>query len=318
MQSEMSIRDRNTFLLLILQAVIAGTLYPVCGYVLQYATPFTATFLRYCICSASMTLIQRIRFTHTNKRPCKIKKRDMRSIVMIGFFGFVFCVVLQQYGITLTSSSTTSILAATTPIFISLAAVIMLREYLQIQKIICILCAVIGTFFVVFGRELTSGNLAGVLMVVISVISWAFTSVLMRKVSRIYDPFTVSTYAIYVAAVCMAPVALWDLIHHPEINLFRLEIWLPCFYLGVVGTGGAHFLWNFCLSRMEASTCSMFYPIQPLTAVIISVIFLKEQITAGMMIGAIFIVGSILYFSLWSRLGTRGYAISFKKEYHHE
>jgi drug/metabolite transporter (DMT)-like permease len=83
--------------------------------------------------------------------------------------------------------------------------------------------------------------------------------------------------------------------------------------MGVEGTGGAHFLWNYCLSRMEASTCSLFYSIQPLTSMVISTIFLDEQITAGMIVGAVCVIGSVLYFSLWSSMETRRHGTSLEK-----
>ena len=57
-------------------------------------------------------------------------------------------------------------------------------------------------------------------------------------------------------------------------------------------------LWNYCLSRAEASTCSLFYPIQPLTSMVLGVLLLNEHMTVGFIAGAVLIVFGVLYSTL--------------------
>lgn len=65
--------------------------------------------------------------------------------------------------------------------------------------------------------------------------------------------------------------------------------------MGIICTGFAHFLWNKSLSILLAGNCSLFYPIQPITSVLLGVIFLSEAITAHMIIGGILIVLGIMF-----------------------
>ena len=55
--------------------------------------------------------------------------------------------------------------------------------------------------------------------------------------------------------------------------------------MGIVGTAVAHTLWNTSLSLMDASFCSMFYPMQPLVSSVLGVMILGEKITPNFVIG---------------------------------
>ena len=60
-------------------------------------------------------------------------------------------------------------------------------------------------------------------------------------------------------------------------------------YMGLLGTVAPHSLWNFCLSKMDASFCSMFYPLQPLVSSALGVLVLGEQMTPNFVIGGLII-----------------------------
>ena len=46
---------------------------------------------------------------------------------------------------------------------------------------------------------------------------------------------------------------------------------------------------------VEASTCSLFYPLQPLVSVLLGIAVLGERIDLQFILGAICIIGGILY-----------------------
>ena len=72
-------------------------------------------------------------------------------------------------------------------------------------------------------------------------------------------------------------------------------------YLGSLATALPNFLWNKGLSLIEASTCSLFYPIQPLVAAAMGALLLGERLDLGFAIGAALIVGGIVYAVLSER-----------------
>lgn len=152
-------------------------------------------------------------------------------------------------------------------------------------KIVCILCAVCGAGLIV-GGNLSGSRLAGAAFSILSVLLWAFSSVTVRSFTQRYDALSVTTYGIYVGTVATLPVALWELAHTSGVALLRGGILLPLLYIGVICTTAGHTLWNYCLSKMEASTCSLFYPIQPLASMVLGILILHEEITPLFLAGA--------------------------------
>ena len=99
-----------------------------------------------------------------------------------------------------------------------------------------------------------------------------------------------------IAILCALPFAGgWSLIELQSVPCsFTLESVLAVLYMGVLGTAVTHSLWNYSLRVMDASFCSMFYPMQPLVSSILGVLFLHEAVTPGFVIGALMICCGIV------------------------
>ena len=94
-------------------------------------------------------------------------------------------------------------------------------------------------------------------------------------------------------ALCFnIPASIWELSTTP--CRFTLPAVLSLIYLAVICTALAHTLWNKSLQLLSAGTCSMLYPLQPLTSAVLGVLLLHEQITTGFVIGAVVISAGIL------------------------
>ena len=65
-------------------------------------------------------------------------------------------------------------------------------------------------------------------------------------------------------------------------------------YVAIIGTALAQALWNMALTNLPAGICSMFYPLQALTAAILGIIILNESLTPRIIIGGVIITAAIL------------------------
>ena len=87
----------------------------------------------------------------------------------------------------------------------------------------------------------------------------------------------------------------WSLVELQSAALsLPLQSILAVLFMGLVGTATAHTLWNTSLSLMDASFCSMFYPMQPLVSAVLGVIVLGESITPNFVIGGLIICCGIV------------------------
>ncbi|MFB0546400.1 MAG: EamA family transporter, partial [Anaerolineae bacterium] len=61
-------------------------------------------------------------------------------------------------------------------------------------------------------------------------------------------------------------------------------------YLGIVASAITFFLWNYALSKMDASKASVFLFLGPVIVIIISWLFMGEVITIHTIIGSVLVL----------------------------
>ena len=137
-----------------------------------------------------------------------------------------------------------------------------------------------------------TADAAGVLMMLVSVFLWSTASIIIRRISGRYDPMQIALIAI----CCALPLTgAWSLIELQSAACsFSVQSVLAVLYMGIFGTAVTHSLWKYSLRVMDASFCSMFYPMQPLVSAILGVLFLHETVTPSFILGALMICGGIV------------------------
>ena len=262
-----------------------GSIYVVSKVAMRAIPPVTLLALRYLIAVPTLFLLLKIRGA---LRP--LKKEHMGTVFAIGFTGYFASFCLQMLGINRLSGSVSSLLGAMNPIFIPILASIFLKEQLTIRKILCVAVSMTGVVIIVGVGG--SADPLGVILMLMSVFLWSTASIIIRKLGGKYDPMQIAMMAI----ICASPLTgAGSLIELREASLsFPLPSLLALIYMGTIGTAAPHSLWNYCLSKMDASFCSMFYPLQPLVASTLGVLFLGESITINFLLGAAIICCGIV------------------------
>lgn len=275
------------YLYLIITFCAWGSLYVVGKFVMGKVPVLMISFIRYFIAGIILFFIMK------KMKLKKIERQDYKYVFLIGFVGYFIATVAQLIGTKLSNASLASLVNSMNPITIMLFAAIILKEKLTVRKIICIILAIVGVHTIIGGSN-ENGEVLGILISVFAVISWSLISVIVRRVTQKYDPIQITTYAIIVAAVCTLPFSIGEFIITPNIQ-FNWTVILSLIYIGVVCTALAHFLWNKSLSMIEAGACSLFYPVQPMVAVFLGWMFLGESINISFVIGAILIIGGVVF-----------------------
>lgn len=289
--------DKSTYLLLALTTALWGSLYTANKVLLNVMPSFTLLCLRYILAAIAMTAMQRLRKPDPKGKPRKIKGGDWKYIILFGLGGYVLSIGLQQYGTKLAGASLASLINCMNPIAICFFAVLLLHERMTVKKVVCIASAVAGAVCIV-GGDAGGGHILGIAFSLGSVLTWSALSVFMRSFTQKYDALTVTTCGIYVAAIATIPLMIYELVTAQNLDFLHAKYLLVLLYVAVCCTAIPHSLWNYSLSRVEASTCSLFYPIQPLTSMVLGVLLLHEHMTLGFFIGAALIVFGVLYSTL--------------------
>ena len=118
---------------------------------------------------------------------------------------------------------------------------------------------------------------------VLSILSWGLASVYMRRLTAKYPPILVTTYGMAISLIGHIPVGIATAVSQP----FTIDVSavLVILYLGFFGSGAAQFTWVKSLSMLPASTCSLFYPLQPVFAAVLGALILGERFTPAFFLG---------------------------------
>lgn len=278
---------KTAYLYLLIVFSAWGSLYVVSKFVFGKVPTFTALLFRNAIAASALGIVLKQRKT------IKIKKEDYKYILIIGFLGYFLSIGAQFLGTKLTNASFASLINSMNPITITFFASLILKEKIAPKTIISIIVLLIGVK-VLIGDISDNIYLSGIFLSIFSVTIWSLVTVLVKKVSKSYDSFQITVYGIMTATIFCIPVSIYEISTRPVIE-FDLEVIAALLYMGLICTAMGHVLWNKCMSMIDAGTCSLFYPIQPLVATLLGIIFLNEKIDKNFILGAVLIVGAVLF-----------------------
>lgn len=279
-------KNRIGYLYLVVTCFIWGSVYIASKYALASMGPLSVLCFRYVVAGVCLSILLKLRRT---KRP--IQRGDWKYIWIVGGLGYFVSITFQLVGTKLLDASLASLINGMNPITISILAAIFLKERIQKKHVVSICISLVGVY-IILGVGGSAVSMAGLMASVCSVILWSIASVAIRKVSGGYDPVQVALYGLLVALIFTVPAAAVEAMNQPPV--FSRSAVLACLYLGMVGTAVAHTLWNMGLKLLDASVCSMFYPLQPLTSSVLGVLLLHEVLTWNFVVGGVLICTGVI------------------------
>ena len=262
-----------------------GSLYVVSKIALKTVPPVTLLALRYIVAIPVLFVILALRGKLT-----RMTRKDVMTAAAIGVTGYFMSFCLQMLGISRLTGSISSLLGAMNPIFIPVLASFYLKEELTRSKVLCVAVSMLGVVMII-GVNGTV-DILGALLMLVSVFLWSTTSIIIRRISGKYDPMQIAMLGMVFALPLTGAWAALEL--KTAAFSLPLESLLAVLFMGIVGTAVAHTLWNTSLSLMDASFCSMFYPMQPLVSSVLGVLILGETVTLNFVIGGIVICCGIV------------------------
>lgn len=266
----------QAFGLLFLTFFLWGSVYVGGKLLTQELSPALVACLR---CSTAMVPLLLMARPHLRT---KVQREDWKYFILVGMLGYFLTIFLIQIGISLTGSAMASLINALTPVSVTILAALLLKETITPVKLLCLALALAGTAVITQGAG-SQSELLGIAAVLISVFFWGFASVFMRRLTAKYPAVLVTTYGMAISLIFHIPAGILAYASQPVA--FTPKIVLVVLYLGFFGSGVAQYTWTRCLSILPASTCSLFYPLQPVFAALLGAVILKETFTSTFAIG---------------------------------
>lgn len=283
-------------LLCTLVIVIWGSLYISGRLVLQQIPALLVLFIRYALSSVILLGVG----YHTLHGHIAIARKDWGELLFVGVVGYFLSNAALFLGIQYSSASFASLINSLTPVVISGLAITLLGEKVTKLQALSLAVAVLGAAIII-GKPTAGVTPLGMGICVFALFSWAYATIHLKKLTALYDPLLVTGYGMAIAAVLSLPSA-WAFIRFTGAPVhFGSTLWAPLLYTCLVCTALAHLLWNELLQRLPATYCASFYPLQPLTSMVLGVALLGEELTPSLLIGAACIIASMVLNTLAAR-----------------
>ena len=171
------------------------------------------------------------------------------------------------------------------------------KEHISAAKLTALFAALAGVILI-SGQGLTSGiNAIGLMCAGISAVGYS-VMVLSIKMVKNVDSTESAVLQLAAGAVFVLLVRLFS--GNIMINI-TVSDWLPVLWLGLINTGLGCFLYFSSMKGLPAQSIAVCGYIEPLSGVLMSVIFLNEQMTLLQAAGAVLIIGGAVFGELAGR-----------------
>jgi drug/metabolite transporter (DMT)-like permease len=106
----------------------------------------------------------------------------------------------------------------------------------------------------------------------------------------------ITILCMFICAAAAFPFSVYEQVVHPmDFSAITPMFVFSFLFIVVVSTGLSFLLWNKALGLVSASTCSMFYPVQPLVSALLGILLLGEKISVTFVLGGGLIIFGVLF-----------------------
>lgn len=240
-------------------------------------------------------LITGFLFLTKQKIPFATIKKEIPLLLASGMaMGINWILLFQAYKYTTVSLATLSYYFA--PVIVTLVCPILFRERLTIKQIICFIMSTLGLILIIGIGDVGGGNnLLGIMFGLGAAVFYA-TVILLNKFIKNVEGIP-RTFLQFIAAII---ILLPYVFSTSGITLGDLDNigWINLLIVGLFHTGITYCMYFSSLKELPGQKAAILSYIDPLVAVLISVVVLGEAMTFWQVIGGMLILG----FTLWNEI----------------
>lgn len=231
----------------------------------------------------------------SGKKPDRAAVRANLALLVISgaLIGFNWILLFESYNYTTVSVATLCYYMA--PVFLILASPFVLKEKLTVNKLIAVFAAVTGMALVsgVFrGGEIAVDQQTGIILGLGAAVLYASVILINKKIGEI-DAYSKTTVQLGAAAVCLLPYVL--LTEKASGIALSGRGLIMVLVVGIIHTGVAYALYFSSMKALSAQNIAIFSYIDPVFAMILSALILKEPMGFSDILGAVLILGAAVY-----------------------
>jgi drug/metabolite transporter (DMT)-like permease len=279
---------------LVLTAVFWGGTFVAARVVAQDVGPYSASFLRFF--AASLFLVALAPWTEG--RFPRLRRHQILPAILLGMTGIFAYNIFFFLGMKTVTAGRASLIAATSPVFISLLSALLLRERLGSGKVAGIVACLAGAVLVISRGDplslFTGGVGWGELFIAGCVASWVAYTLIGKMIMKDVSPLAAVTCSCLIGAAALLPPALLEGVTE-QAGGFSLADWTGILYLAFFGTVLGFYWYYQGMQAIGLSRASVFINLVPVSGVFLGWLLLGEAINFSLLAGAALVIGGVYW-----------------------
>lgn len=170
----------------------------------------------------------------------------------------------------------------TAPVVVAFLAPFVLKEKLSLRILTVVCVASVGLWIMLDGFSIEKNQMMGIAAGLASGIAYAFIVIFLRLHSRKFTPLVLAFFANITIIILLAPF----------VREFPLHALWAYFFMGIIHSTIAPILYFRGLQEVTANRAAVLGYLEPVCAIIISIIFLNEMPGINAIIGGMLIIFS--------------------------
>ncbi len=290
----MSPRHRRLlpWLALLVVYVVWGSTYMAIRIAVREMPPFAAAALRF---GASGLVMAAIAF-FVDREHGRPTRRQLADYALVGVLLLAFGNAMVMWAEQRISSGITALIVGMVPTWLTLFDG--LRPQGQPWTLRVWLGVMVGMAGVALvarpGGGIEAGHWPAVAMLMLASIAWSIGSLYSQSVPRRLPLFSAAAVEMIAGALLLA---FESRLMREDLGRFvsaSPQAWLALVYLAVFGSLVGFTAFAFCLNELPATTVGTYAYVNPVVAVLLGSVFLGEPLSAGLVTGAVLILGAVL------------------------
>ena len=225
-----------------------------------------------------------------------VKKEILLLLLSGGAMGFNWILLFEAFRFTTVSAATLSYYFA--PVIVMAVCPLLFREKISGRQILCFAMSSAGLVLITGTAGGGSRDLLGILLGLGAAVLYAAVMLLNKFIKGVTGLHR--TFIQFLAAIIvLAPYVAFG--SGFQFSGLDGRGWIMLLIVGLVHTGITYCLYFSALKELPGQKVAILSYIDPLVAVLVSVLWLREPITAPQILGGTLILG----FTLWSELPHR-------------
>ena len=222
----------------------------------------------------------------------KIRTKDLPALTVFAVITGTLFSLAWYNAINLTSVSTALVLLYSYPSMVTVASVFLLGEKMTASKMVALPLTFLGCVLVAeaYDLEAIRLNIWGVALGLFTAFAATVYYVWAKKLLLVYSSNTLALYmTLLMIPGLLLAVNPFSIIDNP----LSLDAWLYIFLIGLLPGTFGFVVAMIALRHIEASRASMIAGIEPVSGVILAVIFIAESVDALQSLGVVLVIAAV-------------------------